>query len=248
MTRPPGGPNRTVDDVPSSAAFAAVVAGITVAAATLAGGPGAGTATGDGWQGAGDPNGLPAIHRSGPVWAWPLSPRPQVLREFIAPRSEYGPGHRGIDLSGSAGTAVRAVDDGVVLHAGPVAGRGTVTVRHRSGLESTYEPLDARVTRGDRVSAGGLVGVLSGPARGAVHCGATVCLHLGARRGDGYLDPLPLLIGGRVVLLPLTGTAGPTSAERGRGRYGGEPLEASRSPGRHRVSAALSTGAGSAAS
>ncbi|MGL5865084.1 MAG: peptidoglycan DD-metalloendopeptidase family protein [Dermatophilaceae bacterium] len=144
---------------------------------------------------------------SAPVWSWPLSPRPPVIRQFVAPRSEYGPGHRGLDLGGSGGLEVRAVNDGIVLHAGRVAGRGTVTVRHGSGLESTYEPLEVQVSSGDQVSTGEPLGVLSGSVPGSAHCGSAVCLHLGARRSGTYLDPLPLLTGGRVVLLPLTGTA-----------------------------------------
>jgi len=37
------------------------------------------------------------------------------------------------------------------------------------------------------------------------HCAGTPCLHLGARRGRDYLDPLPLLAHGPVVLLPVPG-------------------------------------------
>ena len=92
-----------------------------------------------------------------------------------------------------------AVDAGIVTHSGSIAGRGTVTITHNSGLRSTYEPVRASVVVGDRVSAGEYLGVVAGVS----HCGDS-CLHLGAPRGKEYLDPRPLLRGGRVILLPLT--------------------------------------------
>ena len=133
-------------------------------------------------------------------WAWPLAPRPAVLRPFVRPASRYGPGHRGIDLAGSTGQAVLAVDAGVVTHVGRIAGRGTVTVLHASGVRSTYEPVDATVAIGMAVAGGTPLGQL---AASGSHC-ASVCLHLGAVRGRAYLDPLVFLVGGRRVrLLPL---------------------------------------------
>lgn len=135
-------------------------------------------------------------------WRWPLRPRPTVLRQFRAPASTYGAGHRGLDLAADDGAVVLAVEGGVVTHAGVVAGRGTVSVEHAGGLRSTYEPVDAVVTAGAVVSVGDVVGTFrarDGPA----HCGGRQCLHLGARRAGSYLDPYPLLAGGRLALLPL---------------------------------------------
>ncbi|MFQ6170259.1 peptidoglycan DD-metalloendopeptidase family protein [Oryzobacter sp. R7] len=127
-----------------------------------------------------------------------------MVRRFRAPPSPYAAGHRGLDLAATAGAPVLAVEDGIVTHRGWVAGRQTLTVHHRDGLESTYEPVAPTVAEGVSVAVGQQLGVLAPPAGAdAGHCGARTCLHLGARRGEGYLDPWPLLRGGRVVLLPL---------------------------------------------
>ena len=135
-------------------------------------------------------------------WRWPLHARTPVLRRFVAPVSTWGAGHRGLDLATGAGASVLAVEGGRVSHAGVIAGRGTVSVEHRDGLVSTYEPVRATVRVGDVLTAGGVLGLVE-PGTSASHCGARVCLHLGARRGDGYLDPWPLLVGGELALLPL---------------------------------------------
>lgn len=136
-----------------------------------------------------------ALHRT---WSWPLAPRPSVLAPYVAPRSTYGAGHRGIDVAAAQGQEVLSVDAGVVTHVGVVAGRGTVSVTHASGLRSTYEPVRGSVDTGSTVVAGQVIGTVVG----RTHCGS-VCLHLGARRGEGYTDPRPLLGGGPVILLPL---------------------------------------------
>lgn len=147
---------------------------------------------------------------SGPRWLWPLPDPHPVLRAFEAPSSPYGPGHRGIDIGGSAGT-VRAVEDGTVHFAGSVAGRPVLSVRHRDGLLSSYEPVVAQVAAGERVRAGQVIGVLDEAAASHSHCAPELCLHLGARQGGAYLDP-ELLLGARgpSVLLPLGGASAPS--------------------------------------
>ena len=142
--------------------------------------------------------GVPVDRDARHTWSWPLSPRPVVLRPFVPPRSTYGPGHRGIDVHARQGEAVLAVDAGTVSHVGVIAGRGTVSVTHASGLRSTYEPVAASVTTGAAVADGDVLGEVSGRS----HCGGA-CLHLGALRDRSYVDPRPLLGGGPVILLPL---------------------------------------------
>lgn len=132
------------------------------------------------------------------TWSWPLTPRPAVLAPFVAPASTYGPGHRGIDLNAAQRQSVTAVDAGFVTHVGVIAGRGTVSVTHASGLRSTYEPVRGDVTTGSQVTKGQIIGSVVGRS----HCGGS-CLHLGALSGSDYVDPRPLLGGGPVILLPL---------------------------------------------
>jgi murein DD-endopeptidase MepM/ murein hydrolase activator NlpD len=139
-------------------------------------------------------------------WQWPMAAPHEIIGPFVAPSHRYGPGHRGVDIRAS-GRDVHAVEDGTVRFAGSVAGRGVVSILHADGLASTYEPVEASVHAGDRVTAGQLIGVL-GDAGSSGHC-EEACLHLGARRGGAdYLDPEPLLRGVRPsVLLPLEGAA-----------------------------------------
>ncbi len=98
---------------------------------------------------------------------------------------------------------VLAAREGVVVFAGPVAGRGVVSVDHPDGLRTTYEPVTPAVAVGDPVAAGDPLGVL-GP--GHAGCAAAACLHWGVRRGKiEYLDPLVLLRPARLRLMPWDG-------------------------------------------
>lgn len=134
------------------------------------------------------------------IWAWPVQPRPEVTRIFDL-EHRYSAGHRGIDLGVPAGTAVYAPDDGTVHFVGWVVDRPLLSVQHANGIRSTFEPVDAVVSEGDSVARGELIGHVAEtpthePAGG---------LHLGARLGDDYLDPLALL--GevpRAILLPIS--------------------------------------------
>ncbi|WP_068251422.1 murein hydrolase activator EnvC family protein [Janibacter corallicola] len=140
---------------------------------------------------------------STPQWSWPVGggDHPWVAAPFRAPESTWGAGHRGIDLGTRTGAVVRAVADGRVTHRGRIAGRGTITLLHESGIRSTYEPVDSRLSVGDRVQEGQVIGRI-GDEDG--HCEPKVCLHLGAKVDEGYRDPLPFFDGPRrVVLLPM---------------------------------------------
>lgn len=134
---------------------------------------------------------------------WPLDPRPDVVRGFEPPAGPYAAGHRGVDLAGSPGQGVRAALPGTVGFAGSIAGKPVVTVVH-GGRRTTYEPVVAAVAVGQEVGAGEVLGRLQ--VAGS-HCFPAACLHWGLVEGSGgdrtYLDPLTLVGGGPVRLLPL---------------------------------------------
>ncbi|MFC8382243.1 M23 family metallopeptidase [Nocardia sp. NPDC057272] len=142
---------------------------------------------------------------SGP-FGWPLRPRPTVERRFDKPERNWLPGHRGVDLAGSAGQTVLAAGDGIVVFAGEVGGKPVVSIDHPGGLRTTYEPVTAKAAVGSRVVRGTAIGTLVAGHEG---CPAAVCLHWGARRESGahnrreYVDPLGLLHEVPVRLKPL---------------------------------------------
>jgi murein DD-endopeptidase MepM/ murein hydrolase activator NlpD len=164
--------------------------------------PSAGTSAG---MSPGQTSGLPPpdlpLSRPG-RFGWPLAPPHAVVRPFQPPATQYGPGHRGVDLGGQPGEPVLAAGDGVVVFAGPLAGRGVVSIDHGGGLRTTYEPLTVLVSAGQPVERGTVIGQL---ASGHEGCAAPACLHWGAHRGREYLDPLGLLSAGHVRLLPWEG-------------------------------------------
>ncbi len=163
-------------------ALAAVIWAASLTAAPQAGGAGPGPANG---------------------FVLPVPPPPVLLTPFAPPADRFGAGHRGVDLAAPEGSSVLAAGPGLVVFAGPLAGRGVVSVEHAGGLRTTYEPVTAAVAAGARVSAGEVIGVLEAGHPG---CAPATCLHWGARLPDRvYVDPMALLQPWRVRLLPWDG-------------------------------------------
>jgi len=180
----------------AAAASAAVAAGDAVTVGEAAGVGDAGAAA----SRAGDAADGRAAALVPAGWRAPLDGPVVIARPFEPPANPYGPGHRGVDLRAPAGATVHAAGDGVVTYAGVLAGRGVVTVSH-GALRTTYEPVDAIVTAGERVVAGTPLGRL---AAGHPGCVQGACLHWGLLRGATYLSPLALLLPDPPRLLPLT--------------------------------------------
>jgi hypothetical protein len=133
------------------------------------------------------------------AWAAPLAGQLKVTRPYRPPDVRWGAGHRGVDLAAAAAAEVRAAGAGRISFAGRLAGRGVVAVVH-GALRTTYEPVDASVRVGEVVARGDPIGHL-----GAGHDAARPAryvLHWGLRRGDTYLDPMSVLGGRPVRLLP----------------------------------------------
>jgi murein DD-endopeptidase MepM/ murein hydrolase activator NlpD len=157
-------------------------------------------------------------------WTWPVAgaDASAVVRDFAPPEVRYGAGHRGVDLAGAPGAPVLAAGSGRVSFAGLLAGRGVVVVQHGE-LRTTYEPVTAQVALDQHVAAGDVLGTLDA---GHAGCPAAACLHWGLRRGETYLDPLSLVGGGPVRLLPVLEDP-PAAASSGRAA---EPAAAAPEP------------------
>ncbi len=133
----------------------------------------------------------------------PVAAPPRILTPFRPPAVVWGAGHRGVDLAAGVGSQVRSAGPGIVVFAGTLAGRGVVSIQHGGTLRTTYEPLDPAVSTGDQVGAGRLIGTVRA---GHPSCLPAVCLHWGARIGrQTYVDPMMLITGWRVRLLPWEG-------------------------------------------
>lgn len=118
----------------------------------------------------------------------------EVLRGFDPPGSDFGAGHRGVDLDASPGEVVRAAGTGQVTFEGSVAGIRWVSVQHADGVLTSYGPLEQpRIRTGEQVAGGQPLGQLAAGGHG--HGGQDGGLHWGARRYGRYHDPLLLLDG-----------------------------------------------------
>ncbi len=152
-------------------------------------------------EGIGNLHGARSSSRDGAIWAWPLAGAQAPLKPFDAPSKRWLPGHRGVDLAGFEGSPVRSVADGVVSYSGEINGVGIVSVLHSDGILSTYQPVLDPPARGRSVRQGQRLGSLG--SQGG-HCWPLNCLHLGARIGQDYIDPMLLLHAWEVSLLPNT--------------------------------------------
>src|SRR5690625_1263515 len=105
-----------------------------------------------------------------------------------------GPGRNdGVDFATSAGAPVKAAADGeVALVSKSLGGLGTIVlVRHQDDLLTVYGRVDnVSVQKGDRVSAGQSIGVVS-----AASGGEEPLMHFEVRRGAESLDPMQFLSG-----------------------------------------------------
>ena len=138
---------------------------------------------------------LPPIPEA--TWDWPTEGPERVLRDFRAPTSPWGPGHRELDLVAD-GPHLLAPTQATVSFSGVVAGKGVLTLHTPEELLISFEPVEALVEEGDQVTRGATIGlVLPG------HC-AEPCIHIGLRENGFYRSPRRELgILQRSVLLPL---------------------------------------------
>jgi murein DD-endopeptidase MepM/ murein hydrolase activator NlpD len=142
---------------------------------------------------------LPATGVTRDGWAWPLVPRPAVVRAFDPPERPWLSGHRGVDLRAIPGQDVLSPAGGTVAFAGWVVDRPVLTIDHGNGLRSSFEPVDSGLAQGAAIAAGEAVGRI---ASTPLHC-PEGCLHWGVRDMGDYVDPLRLVADTRPsILLP----------------------------------------------
>ncbi|KAB7788227.1 peptidase M23 [Bifidobacterium cebidarum] len=127
---------------------------------------------------------------------WPVS-NAQVSRPFDRPVTPWAPGHRGIDLAVDPGETISAPDAGTISFMGRVGGKDVVSIRHRGGVTSTFEPATTDLHTGSIVGRGDIIGIVEGDSD---HC-ELQCLHWGLKRGaDDYLNPEPYAANRKIVL------------------------------------------------
>lgn len=131
-------------------------------------------------------------------WVHPVDA--PVTDSFRPPRTRFGAGNRGLEYGTEGGEVVRAVDAGTVVFAGSVGGYRHVVVDHGEGLRSTYAFVErVDVVRGQSVRQGHAV-ALAGPG-----------VHLTARLGSTYVDPMLLIRGAEVVVRLRSGVEPPST-------------------------------------
>lgn len=123
-------------------------------------------------------------------WQWPTGTPVPVVAGFAPPAHDWLPGRRGITLQYPAGSPVYACAAGTVTVAGPVAGRGVVSIRHSVGgrdIWSTYLPITPTVAVGEHVEKGDIIGTVEGDSQ---------TLHWGAKTGRRtYINPIRMTLG-----------------------------------------------------
>ncbi|MCP9619468.1 M23 family metallopeptidase [Nocardia otitidiscaviarum] len=112
----------------------------------------------------------------------------------------WGAQHLGVDVAAPIGTPIYAVEDGVVISAGPASGFGMwVRLLHDDGTITVYGHVDTTtvsvgqpVLAGDQIATVGNRGFSTGP-----HCHFEVWLN-----GSDKVDPLPWLASRGISLGP----------------------------------------------
>ncbi len=130
-----------------------------------------------------------AAEGSGVPSAWSRPVPGRVVHPFVAPKSRFGAGHRGVDFAAPIGTPVQAARSGVVTFAGAVGGTLHVVIDHGGGIRTSMSFLaTVSVRAGQHVARGESVGTAGGA--GPDH--EFGVLHFGVRVGEDYVDPMAL--------------------------------------------------------
>ena len=118
-----------------------------------------------------------------------------TINHYLAPMTEYGEGHRGIDLQTQLGESVLSPANGEISFSGKVGYRNVVSVRFGESLTASLEPVCSDLVQGTAVLMGDVIGLVCQPDPEYVwHC-EMICLHFGSRSDAGYFSPLAIIGG-----------------------------------------------------
>lgn len=129
------------------------------------------------------------------AWHWPVA-RVAIIRDYAAPQTRYGAGHRGIDVATHVGERVFAPMSGQITFVGHVVDEDIVTETVAGIWKISVESVVAKVRIGEHVRAGDVMGMTESNS----HCSG---LHIGVRWHDLYVSPA--LLFGQIpsaILLP----------------------------------------------
>ena len=118
-----------------------------------------------------------------------------TLNHYLAPMTEYGEGHRGIDLPVLLGDPVLSPATGQISFSGKVGYRNVVSIQFGNSLTASVEPVCSDLPEGTNVVMGETIGTVCEPDIEYLwHCTET-CLHFGTRTEAGYFSPLAMIGG-----------------------------------------------------
>jgi hypothetical protein len=118
-----------------------------------------------------------------------------VVNQYLAPMTEYGQGHRGIDLPALMGDQVLSPATGQISFVGKVGYRNLISIQFGNSFTASLEPVCSDLAEGMNVQLGDPIGLVCEPDPEYVwHCQQT-CLHFGTRSESGYFSPLAIIGG-----------------------------------------------------
>jgi len=114
--------------------------------------------------------------------------------EYVAPKTEYAAGHRGVDLRLGLNAIIKAPAAGEISFVGLVVDRPVVTISAAHGYLACFEPACTNLEVGDAVKAGSDFAWHCAPeTEYEYHCES--CIHFSVRSAYGYLSPEYFLAG-----------------------------------------------------
>jgi murein DD-endopeptidase MepM/ murein hydrolase activator NlpD len=136
----------------------------------------------------------PAI--KSPLWLPPLNASLEVLHPFLRPSSDWGAGHRGVDIVADADSMVLSPHRSTIGFANLAFGVPTVVLDHEDGSSQVFQPvcLVESVGLGQKLDAGDAFGAFCSNDSNDGHCGQLGCIHWSYRLDkDTYINPLRMI-------------------------------------------------------